>query len=188
MSSHIISDEDKELFRQSMGLVKPIKKSKKIVETPIRTPIYKKNSAPLRTPSVAVPAVCLSDYVTEEVQSESILSYCSYEIPEKRLRELKQGKIQREARLDLHGLRPEPARDSLLRFISAQVAMDHRSLLIIHGKGGRSGETPILKNLINHWLKQIPEVLAFHSALPKDGGAGALYVLLKRNSTQFVLK
>lgn len=39
---------------------------------------------------------------------------------------------------------------------------------------------PCNKNLLNRWLPQMNEVIAFHSALPKDGGSGAIYVLLKR--------
>ena len=50
----------------------------------------------------------------------------------------------------------------------------------MHGKGLRSGPAgPVLKNSVQHWLSQWDEVLAFVSAQPRDGGSGALYVLLK---------
>ncbi|EXJ09223.1 Smr domain protein [Nitrincola nitratireducens] len=39
----------------------------------------------------------------------------------------------------------------------------------------------MIKSCVNDWLQQIPQVLAFTSAQPKDGGTGAVYVLLKRN-------
>ncbi|MGY8862749.1 MAG: Smr/MutS family protein, partial [Pseudomonadales bacterium] len=40
----------------------------------------------------------------------------------------------------------------------------------------------IIKSHVNHWLQQLDAVLAFTSALPKDGGTGALYVLLKKSA------
>jgi hypothetical protein len=66
-----------------------------------------------------------------------------------------------------------------------------RCLLIIHGKAGagytdesgdiRGAGQALLKSHVNHWLQQVDDVLAFASALPKDGGTGAVYVLLKNS-------
>lgn len=108
------------------------------------------------------------------------MSYSQPGLSNQRLKELKNGQIPWERRLDLHGLKSETARDALCQFIQTQAEHDKRCLLIIHGKGGQQGEPPIIKNLVNRWLPQMDEVLAFHSALPKDGGTGAVYVLLKR--------
>ncbi|HRY16587.1 MAG TPA: Smr/MutS family protein, partial [Candidatus Competibacteraceae bacterium] len=47
------------------------------------------------------------------------------------------------------------------------------------GKGSRH-RGPILKQKVNHWLRQRDEVLAFCSARAIDGGTGAVYVLLRR--------
>ncbi len=49
----------------------------------------------------------------------------------------------------------------------------------LHGKGSARSQ-PILKNHVVAWLKQCSQVSALHSAQAKDGGAGALYVLLRR--------
>jgi len=50
---------------------------------------------------------------------------------------------------------------------------------IIHGKGYRSENShPVLKNNLNQWLRQHRDVQAFCSASAKDGGAGAVLVLL----------
>jgi len=38
---------------------------------------------------------------------------------------------------------------------------------------------PVLKNDLNFWLRQHQEVQAFCSATQKDGGAGAVFVLLR---------
>ena len=55
-----------------------------------------------------------------------------------------------------------------------------RCVRIIHGKGSRSEEgQPVLKHKVNYWLRCRDEVLAFTSATGRDGGTGALYVLLR---------
>jgi len=77
------------------------------------------------------------------------------------------------------------AREALIHFISQSYMAGFRCVLIIHGKGGVQNEISILKSHVNHWLKQFTEILAFHSALPKDGGRGAVYVLLKSNQLSF---
>ncbi len=173
-----ISDEDKALFRSMMQGIKPLGKTNTVAREPVSLPTtrIRKKEAPLLPKA----NVNLSNYYSEEVNAESMLSYCKQSIPHKRLSQLRSGQIRWEARLDLHGLRPDKAQDILCNFIEQQTHLEHRCLLIIHGKGGRNHEPPILKNHVNHWLPQMPQVLAFHSALPKDGGTGAIYVLLQR--------
>jgi DNA-nicking Smr family endonuclease len=122
----------------------------------------------------------LSDFISETVFPDSNLSYCKHQVPNKRFHLLKQGKIPYEAKLDLHGLQSEEAREALSHFIQKQTENNKSCLLLIHGKGGHEGAPPIIKNLVNRWLPQFDDVLAFHSAEPKDGGYGAVYVLLKK--------
>jgi DNA-nicking Smr family endonuclease len=186
MSDDSLSDEDKTLFRQMMGAVKPLGKSKKIdlpTPKPRTKPVRRERITTSKTAPIA-DTIYLSDYYSEEVQANTILSYSSHSIPNKRLRELKNGLIPWQSRLDLHGLKSDAARGALLNFILQQSSFEHRCLLIIHGKGSPKGEAPVLKNLVNHWLPQFPQVLAFHSALSRDGGCGALYVLLKRQKEE----
>lgn len=179
-----LSDEDKALFHSSMQGVKPLKVSlKKISQS--KVPPLTKTLKPRFQEKLAIPHIELSSHYIETVGPDSILSYCKCSIPRKRLNQLKNGQIPWQARLDLHGLGPDTARDTLVHFIDQQNQCANRCLLIIHGKGSRHGEAPILKNHVNHWLKQLPYVLAFHSALPRDGGSGALYVLLQRQRNSF---
>lgn len=182
MPDDFLSDEDKALFRQVVETVKPLPKSKKIASVETKNPpqATKPRNYNLQPSISKGNDFYLSDYYTEVVQANTLLSYCSHSIPAKRLRELKSGHIAWQARLDLHGLRSDDAKNALIKFIRQQYALAHRCLLIIHGKGSPQGEPPVLKNLVNHWLAQFPQVLAFHSALTRDGGSGALYVLLKK--------
>lgn len=173
-----LSDEDKALFRETMQSVKPLANitPRELKQTVTPKPVRRK-------PDVAITPKTdyyLSNYYTNIVTPATTLAHHSQNIPRKRLRELRNGEIRWEARLDLHGLRPDAAREALCNFIDNQSRGNNRCLLVIHGKGSRHGEEPVLKNHVNHWLQQLPQVLAFHSAIPRDGGTGAVYVLLKR--------
>lgn len=178
MSDDNLSDEDKSLFRQAMQAVKPLNQPQKLSIKKARLA----EKPPLKINYNDKPATNfnLSNHYTSIVNSDSTLSYCKQGIPRKRMSQLKSGKIPWQKRLDLHGLKPDAARESLCQFIEHQSNIGNRCLLIIHGKGGLHGEAPVLKNHVNHWLQQLPQVLAFHSALSRDGGCGALYVLLQR--------
>ncbi|WP_454785445.1 Smr/MutS family protein [Legionella sp. WA2024007413] len=121
----------------------------------------------------------LTDDIEEPVLASSILSYATPRVSGKRFNELKTGQIAWEAKLDLSDLSPEGARNALLQFIQKQIKMHKQCILITHGTVSSRNTPPVLKNLVNHWLPQIKEVTAFHSALPKDGGIGAVYVLLR---------
>lgn len=116
----------------------------------------------------------------EQFGPEDKLSFCKPGIQHKQFGKLKKGQLPPEAELDFHGMTANEAADSLGVFFSHCHQLNIRVVRVIHGKGQRSAEgIPILKNLLNQWLKNRPDVLAFCSATPKDGGAGAVYVLLK---------
>ena len=96
---------------------------------------------------------------------------------------LRRGRLRPEARLDLHGLTQDRAHRMLERFISEAQSSGVRSIIIITGKGRVSEGGGVLRNQVPHWLNAPgirPSILAFSLAQPKDGGAGALYVLLRK--------
>lgn len=179
MTDDFLSDEDKALFRNHMRSVKPLNEKTKRVTKPASS--QEKNPPIVKNNSVQKEEYFLSDFISDTVQSNTILSFANPGIPNQRFRALKNGQVPWEAKLDLHGLKIEAARQALCHFIQTQSKNNKRCLLIIHGKGGHHGAPPVIKNLINRWLPQFSQVLAFHSATPKDGGLGAVYVLLKRN-------
>jgi DNA-nicking Smr family endonuclease len=97
------------------------------------------------------------------------------------MRQLRRGQYRIEAELDLHGMTVNEARIALTDFLKHCRRSSVRCIRIVHGKGhGSRQKLPVLKNKVNGWLRQRDEVLAFSSALPVDGGTGAVYVLLKR--------
>jgi DNA-nicking Smr family endonuclease len=99
-------------------------------------------------------------------------------------RKLKQGRYEAHSRLDLHRMTAETARKEIFEFIEESYRYGLRSVLIIHGKGESKAEnerSSILKGCVDRWLRDLETVQAFHSAQPRDGGTGAVYVLLRKS-------
>ncbi len=100
------------------------------------------------------------------------------------LRRLRRGEFACQGHLDLHGLASEPARSEVERFLTRAYQSGKRCVLIVHGRGHNSkDQIPVLKSRLATWLARgqwARLILAFTSARPCDGGAGALYVLLRR--------
>jgi len=101
------------------------------------------------------------------------------------VRRLRRGELAWQAHLDLHGMTAAEARPALERFLGDAVRDGHRCVLVVHGRGHNSkDQIPVLKEHLKSWLARGRLgrlVLAFTSARPHDGGAGALYVLLRRD-------
>jgi DNA-nicking Smr family endonuclease len=96
------------------------------------------------------------------------------------MRRLRRGLFPIDDELDLHGLSQAAARNHLADFLARSRDGGCRCVRIIHGKGYRSGARgPVLKAAVNLWLRRHLDVLAFVSARAIDGGAGAVYVLLR---------
>jgi DNA-nicking Smr family endonuclease len=100
------------------------------------------------------------------------------------VRRLRRGDYAVEGRLDLHGLLREEARGAVERFLRESRLGGKRCVLLVHGRGRHSpDQVPVIKEALQQWLASGRFgrlVLAFASARPADGGAGALYVLLRR--------
>lgn len=123
---------------------------------------------------------------------------------EKRLRQrLSRGQMKAEARLDLHGLTQDAAHHRLVGFLRRAQADGLRLVIVITGKGaskqavafddpawGDGGRRPdphggrgVLRRVVPLWLT-MPElrtlVIGFEEAAVGHGGAGALYVRIRR--------
>jgi len=97
------------------------------------------------------------------------------------LRRLASGRVPVEESLDLHGMRVDGARNALARFLAECENRRRRCVRVITGKGfGSRAAAPVLKAQVDRWLRLDPRVLAFCSAPTRDGGTGAVTVLLRR--------
>ncbi|MBV5266153.1 Smr/MutS family protein [Pinisolibacter aquiterrae] len=103
-------------------------------------------------------------------------------------RRLVRGVIAIDERLDLHGATQEAAHSILRGFLTTARARGARIVLVITGKGkGKGGADPhdrgVLRRAVPHWLSEpsLREVvLGFEEAHLAHGGAGAIYVRLRR--------
>lgn len=98
---------------------------------------------------------------------------------------LQAGQYSPESHLDLHGLNTIQAFDALVGFVKGAYFKGHRTLLLVSGRGLNSPQgLPVLRMKVQQWLTQDPfrrVVLAFCTARPADGGAGAIYILLRKH-------
>ncbi len=99
------------------------------------------------------------------------------------IRKLRKGEFSWQAHLDLHGHNRDQARAAVGAFIRKCVLESKKCVLIVHGRGlGSKDNIPVLKTKLAAWLTRGSigkKVLAYTSALPWDGGTGAVYVLLR---------
>ena len=173
MSNEHDSENDKNLFSQAMGDVSPLTTDKASL---------KKKPAPIKKRQ-QVSAQRIADTLSDDFiqPCEDFLEFMRPGVQKSYLKQIRNGKLEMQDQLDLHGLRRDDARKTLLGFLEHAQQQSFKLVRIVHGKGYHSDDSqPVLKAMVNKWLQNIPDVLAFVSAIPKDGGTGAVYVLLKK--------
>ena len=176
--SSTLSDADIALFRKTVGNTVPIEHNSIDPDTP------KPAARPLQTE--ADHHAVINEMQAGEVDQSLLemgdeLLYCRAGIQKQTLKKLRRGQFNIEAELDLHGMTVVVARNALSDFLKKCSLRSQRCVRIIHGKGlGSKNRQPVIKNKLNHWLRQRDDVLAFCSARQIDGGTGAIYLLLKR--------
>jgi DNA-nicking Smr family endonuclease len=111
---------------------------------------------------------------------------------ERRLkRDLARGRGEIDSALDLHGLNQAEAHHALRGFLARAQSQGARLVIVVTGKGQpRDRPAPawidepgVLRRLVPHWLREADMraiVLGFEEAGRAHGGAGALYVRLRR--------
>lgn len=169
---------DEELFQQQMQGVVPLKQDNR-VNAAKPPPVRRRD-----TSGDTKPEERFVDYAPDEVRHDDVpevLSFSRPGIQHSKLAKLRQGKLHIDESIDLHGCTVSQAREYLASFLMECQDRGWTVVRIVHGKGHRSKHrVPVIKAMLNRWLRDAPEVLAFHSAPQSDGGSGALYVLLKR--------
>ena len=176
MSKKTLSKEDSALFRQSIGIVKKLE-SDNLLLTGAKKPIpYPKKDDSKNIKKFDNE----SNEGVEKLFQEDSMQFIAPAVQKNVLKKLRKGHFGLDASIDLHGLTRQEANQHLSKFLHFSIEDGYRCVHIIHGKGYRSPDNhPVLKNDINVWLRQHQEVLAFCSTPPKDGGTGAVFVLLK---------
>jgi DNA-nicking Smr family endonuclease len=171
-----LTSEDSNLFRLTIGKVQAVKSDKVLLTEAGKPKPYPKS----QTVNVEEHLSGTTEFEVENVGLEDSLSYTAPGLQHNVLKKLRKGQFGLAAEIDLHGLNSNEAKRQLLYFLHDCVEDGCRCVHIVHGKGYRSTDNhPVLKNNLNLWLRQHKDVQAFCSAPPKDGGTGAVFVLLQ---------
>jgi len=162
-------DTDADLFARAMADVVPLAPDPRgRVATP-----------PVSAPRIAKP-VAASKAVPQDDDEGSEAGFVAPGVDRRELRKLKRGEHTPGRRLDVHGLTATEALASVKQFVD-DARHRHRCVAIVHGRGLHSaGQVSILKTRVRAWLRRQPAVLAYSDAPRADGGAGAVYVLLRK--------
>jgi len=178
----VVSDD--EFFQEEMLGVTPLKRDAR--ERLLRK-VNEGDSEARRLAAEGEPEGPLNSLVDEGVEPLDawyVLAFKRPGIQHGVYKKLRQGRYEIDARLDLHRLSVKQARVDVHSFIQDAMQYGLRTVLILHGKGQRKTEqekTAVLKGYVQHWLQELEEVHAFHSAQAAHCGTGAVYVLLRKS-------
>ena len=167
------SAEEKALWREMTGDVKPLEK-RKASETPAAPPAKPPKPVAAKPRESAPPA---------PPRPPALSHGAAPGVDRRTAEKLKRGQLAIQARLDLHGMTQAEAHGRLAAFVEAHQAAGRRCVLVVTGKGVRREEGGVLRDAVPRWLNEPglrQRILSFCHAQPKDGGEGALYLLLKR--------
>ncbi|NQV85366.1 MAG: Smr/MutS family protein [Rhodospirillales bacterium] len=165
-----LSDAEAALWLQVTGDVEPLAEfspTESVTPDPGKPPAPRKKRAPAQAaPTAPRPPADLSHGSAPGLERSA-------------QQKMRRGKVVIEARVDLHGMTQAQAHDVLEDFLFDSQISGRRSVLVITGKGV-AGEG-ILRAAVPKWLNEHRRIVrGFSHAAPKDGGEGALYVLLKK--------
>jgi len=184
------AQEDVLLWKRVAESTKPLP-GRKVAEPPAGTVPKKKSPKPAPAPPAGPPP----ERAPAPKAAPELRPGEARGLDKRTAERLRRGQLPLEARIDLHGQTQDEAHRALIAFIGASHAAGRRCVLVITGKGGPRGpkaeresimperERGILRRAVPRWLNEPdlrPLVLGFAQAQPPHGGAGALYVLLKR--------
>jgi|TARA_R110000851_G_scaffold181511_2_gene330275 DNA-nicking Smr family endonuclease len=184
-----VTDDDNGIFRQQMKDVEPLKKPAERVR--LKQPVVMTPGLESRRRAAEAMIASDVDGLSSEayippVKPRDVLSFKRSGVQHGVFKNLRMGNYLVDSRLDLHRLTVEQARQQVYLFIQDCLKHDIRCALITHGRGENREKPALLKSCTNHWLQQMDEVLAFHSAQPQHGGTGATYVMLRKSAEKRV--
>lgn len=176
-------EDDDSAFAAAMGGVSPIAGSGRTVAAP--APPTKAAAAPQEPDAATALDKILAGELDFELEfTDEFMHGQVRGLDGKLFRRLKAGQYAVEAHLDMHGMTIEQAHDALLFFLRESYYSGKRVVLLITGRGlGSPHGLSLLKREVQHWMTKEPlrrVVLAWCTALSRHGGAGALYVMLRK--------
>jgi DNA-nicking Smr family endonuclease len=173
--------DEQALLREALAGVRPLNGA-------ARVPLERKASRAIVSEDDEVVAQ-LSDLVSGQApfditETDEYVEGMRVGLDPRLISQLRRGEFAMQSHIDLHGMIQPAAYQALTDFVLESVRKGLRSVLVVHGRGlGSPGGRPVLKHAAANWLSHGTiggHVLAFTTARAHDGGAGAMYVLLRR--------
>lgn len=170
-------EDDGRLWRAVVEGVEPLKGKRRVApKAQPASPKPSQRATPAPTPSPPPPS-------KPPPETPPLVIGQGAGVDKRTVQRLKRGRLPIEARLDLHGLTQKEAHGRLDNFLERAQDRGLRCVLVITGKGRVSQDGGILRQMVPRWLNTPPSrgrVLSMSQAQPKDGGGGALYLLLRK--------
>jgi DNA-nicking Smr family endonuclease len=179
--SRRLTDAEQNLWREVIRTVTPIR-------CPAASPASDLQSVSSAPPPISGrPATYLPQPASPGAPKRAAFGPVEIDAPEgtdrRTAQRLRRGRMTIDARLDLHGFTVAQAQARLLEFLRTVQAHGGRCVLVVTGKGGRNGAVGKLKAALPEWINDPlvrPLVLSAARARPRDGGDGAVYILLRK--------
>lgn len=175
-----VDSHDSDLFRNAIDKVRPLSKHSDL-------PPEVKRPEPRPRQFESDEAAVRGELLTHTFDPASIelgdeILYLKAGQPQRLLKQLRRGHFSIRSEIDLHQMTVAVAREAIKLFLADALAHDEFCVRIVHGKGLRSATRgPVVKRMTEQVLRRRDDVLAFASALPVQGGTGAVLVLLRSN-------
>lgn len=171
--------DDKSLFHKEMDGIQPLTQEQVHPTSNTLEPLPKFGKAHNLD---SINSVYSEEFEPKTIGNEETLSFQRSGVQDRLFSQLRAGQLTLDAELDLHGMTIATAHQQLAEFLYECRQDRLRCVRIIHGKGwGSKNNQPVLKTKLNAWLQQEENILAFCSTPIRDGGTGAVYVLLRRD-------
>jgi DNA-nicking Smr family endonuclease len=195
-----VADDDDDVWSYAAQSIEPLKKvkgrfhpaSERAGETPPRVRAKADAESPVKAKSPKPSAAKIEAPAPPKPKAPPPIAT----FDRKKVRKIRSGQVDIEARIDLHGMRQDEAHMALVSFLYRCQGKGQRWVLIITGKGKlsdhdddapfdmtRQRERGVLKRNVPRWLDE-PElrghVVSYTTAAPHHGGEGALYVHLRK--------
>lgn len=177
--------DDFETFRQQMADVKPLSNNDVVTPKKAKPTAAQEARRKAAEQHLEDDINYLSMEFVDLIAPEDVVEYRRDGVQHGVFKRLKQGYYTIEASLDLHHHSLRQARQALFDFVQLCHRRGVRTAIVVHGMGRHSKPHPaLLKSYVVKWLKQLEPIMAFNSAQRQHGGAGSVYIMLRKNAEQ----
>jgi DNA-nicking Smr family endonuclease len=140
---------------------------------------------PRRPPAPTMSDVISEDYIINVVNLPEYMEGSIDGVSPLTLERLRNEEFSVQATLDLHGFSVPEGEEAFRDFIKQATVDQLHCIKVIHGRGLKSKEGPVLKKRLKVWIIRAMNrkwVVAFCSSKMCHGGPGATLILLRKNA------